>query len=300
MDILYRQLVAFLAVANLRSFTAAAQVMHLTQGAVSVLIKELEERTGVQLFDRTSRSVKLSRAGEDFSPYARRAVEHLRSAQQFAADMRDHRVGLVRVVGAPLITCTLLPRMLSIFSDVQPAISVSLVDAPMSDLQSIISRGDADIGLGPERKLDIDVIATPLFATPVSVVCHPDHRFAENGGTTWAELRNEPIIIVGEEMIHHIGLEFGDARFTIAQIVNHITTALALAAVGKGVVLAGTFVSQLSRAYGLAVCPLTNPTLRRQMMIYRHKAHSVSPAVTSFIDFLNQHVREKDPNAINE
>lgn len=295
MDISYRQLVAFLAVANLRSFTAAAKVMHLTQGGVSALIKELEERSGVKLFDRTSHAVGLSTAGEDFLPYAQRAVEHFRAAERYTADLRNHRAGQVRVAGAPLIACTLLPRMIAAFSQAHPSIRVLPVDVAMSELQGMVTRGDADLGLGPERGLDVDIAGSTLFTTPVSVVCPPDHPF--NGRrVTWSELHREPIIIVGPEMIDRIALEFDDGQFTVSLVVNHISTALGLVAVGRGVVLAGPFVSQLASAYGLTISPLVDPVLNRNMMIYEHADRWASPAAVIFKDFLRQYVRDNDPN----
>lgn len=297
MDISVRQLVAFLTVANLRSFTATAKVMHLTQSGVSALIRELEERSGVKLFDRTSHSVRLSRAGEDFLPYAQRAVEHVRAAERCTADLRDHRAGQVRVAGAPLIACTLLPKMMSAFALAHPTVRVQLVDVPMSDLQTMVARSDVDLGLGPERGFDADVSGAPLFTTPVSVICPPGHRFAGRVAT-WREVRDEPVIVVGQEMIDHIAFEFGGARFTVALVVNHISTALGLAAVGRGVVLAGPFVAQLASAYGLVIRPLTEPVLNRKMMIYRHGTRALSPAAEIFERFLIRYVRDNDPNAV--
>ncbi|NVO13662.1 MAG: LysR family transcriptional regulator [Rhodoplanes sp.] len=297
MDISVRQLVAFLTVANLRSFTATAKVMHLTQSGVSALIRELEERSGVKLFDRTSHSVRLSRAGEDFLPYAQRAVEHVRAAERCTADLRDHRAGQVRVAGAPLIACTLLPQMMSAFAIAHPTVRVQLVDVPMSELQTMVGRSDVDLGLGPERGFDADVSGAPLFTTPVSVICPPGHRFASRVAT-WCEVRDEPVIVVGQEMIDHIAFEFGGARFTVALVVNHISTALGLAAVGRGVVLAGPFIAQLASAYGLVICPLGEPVLNRKMMVYQHGTRALSPAAEVFKRFMMQFVRDNDPNAV--
>lgn len=297
MDISCRQLKAFLTVANLRSFTAAAKVMHITQGGVSALIRELEDRSGVKLFDRTSHSVRLSKAGEDFLPYARRAVEHFRAAERYTADLREQRAGQVRVAGAPLIACTLLPRMMAAFACASPMIRVHLVDVPMGELQNMVSRGDADLGLGPERNLDPDIVSSTLFTTPVSVICPPDHRF-RGRHVSWEELRREPVIVVGQEMIDHIAYEFGGASFAVSQVVNHVSTALGLAAVGNGVVLAGPFISQLASAYGLIICPLEAPVLNRKMMIYEQETRTSSPAAAAFKAFLQQYVRDTDPNQV--
>ena len=99
-------------------------------------------------------------------------------------------------------------------------------------------------------------------------------------------------------MIDHIAFEFGGARFTVSLVVNHISTALGLAAVGRGVVLAGPFIAQLASAYGLVIRPLTEPVLNRKMMIYRHGTRALSPAAELFERFLIRYVRDNDPNAV--
>ncbi|MDC7786887.1 LysR substrate-binding domain-containing protein [Rhodoplanes sp. TEM] len=297
MNISYRQLVAFLTVVNLQSFTAAAGVLHLTQGAVSALIKELEDQSGFKLFDRTSRSVRLSSAGEEFLPYALRAVEHFRAAQRFCEDLREHRSGQVRVAGAPLIACTLLPRMISAFSQSYPNVTVTPIDVPMAELQARVRRGDADFGLGPQRGIDPELTADTLFTTPVSVVCRPDHP-CNGRTTTWKELQRLPVITVGQEHMDYHAMEFGSS-FTVSLLVNHVATALGLAAVGRGLVLSGPYVSQLASAYGLVVCPLVEPVLHRKMMIYEHASRDLSPAAAAFKQFLKDYVGANDPNAVH-
>ncbi len=82
MNLTIRQFRAFLAVADLRSFTAASKYLCITQGAVSGLINEMESQMEVSLFDRTSRVVKLSPDGEKFLPAAMRVVEEFQRAEK--------------------------------------------------------------------------------------------------------------------------------------------------------------------------------------------------------------------------
>lgn len=135
MNLTIRQFRAFLAVADLRSFTAASKYLCITQGAVSGLINEMESQMEVSLFDRTSRVVKLSPDGEKFLPAAMRVVEEFQRAENYARDLKEIKKSLVRVVGAPLIACAFLPQIIHAFKRQHPHTHVQLIDKPMSQLQ---------------------------------------------------------------------------------------------------------------------------------------------------------------------
>lgn len=138
MNLTIRQFRAFLAVADLRSFTAASKYLCITQGAVSGLINEMESQMEVSLFDRTSRVVKLSPDGEKFLPAAMRVVEEFQRAENYARDLKEIKKSLVRVVGAPLIACAFLPQIIHAFKRQHPHTHVQLIDKPMSQLQKSI------------------------------------------------------------------------------------------------------------------------------------------------------------------
>ncbi|WP_157703842.1 LysR family transcriptional regulator, partial [Salmonella enterica] len=126
MNLTIRQFRAFLAVADLRSFTAASKYLCITQGAVSGLINEMESQMEVSLFDRTSRVVKLSPDGEKFLPAAMRVVEEFQRAENYARDLKEIKKSLVRVVGAPLIACAFLPQIIHAFKRQHPHTHVQL------------------------------------------------------------------------------------------------------------------------------------------------------------------------------
>src|SRR5215470_3296703 len=113
MDISLRQLRAFVAVAGSASFTSAAQQLHLTQSALSLLIKDLESRLGVRLLDRTTRNVSLSEAGLSFLPLVQGVLQDLERAVGSVADLRDLKRGAARVAAPQLMSLTLLPPVLA-------------------------------------------------------------------------------------------------------------------------------------------------------------------------------------------
>lgn len=300
MNLTLRQFEAFLAVASLHSFTAAGKSLHVTQSAVSGLIKELEAQLGISLFDRTSRSVFLSPDGENFLPIARKAFQEFELAERYAKELKNRRSGLIRLVGAPLISCTLLPIYIAAFSRIAPDIHVELMDEPMSRVQRCVHSGDATIGFGPERTLEPDIAARVLFHTPVSMVCRPDHHLARKR-VTWPMLKKEPLIVVGRESIDKISADVGGrGSFHIAHVVDQMPTACALAAVGHGIVVAGPFSMLLARGYGLIAVPVYKPVLNRGMMLYTRRNRTLSSLDSTFISFLEDYIANNDPNKMSD
>ena len=141
MNIIIRQVDAFLMVAELRSFTAAGAALHITQSAVSNLVKDLEDQIGVQLFDRGRRVVKLTAAGKIFFEKASRAQDVFRSMEQCATELHDARIHRVRIAAAPLLGCTLIPLLAYRFMRRYPEMRVELVDLPMSRVQQAVVDG---------------------------------------------------------------------------------------------------------------------------------------------------------------
>ena len=105
-NISMRQLRAFDAVADTGSFTKAAQHLHLTQSALSVLVREMERELGLSLFDRHTRRVELSEAGRDMQPYVKRMLNELQQAVHSMTDLRDQHRGVLRIAATQLIAST--------------------------------------------------------------------------------------------------------------------------------------------------------------------------------------------------
>lgn len=206
MNITIRQVDAFLMVAELRSFTAAGAALHITQSAVSNLVKDLEDQIGVQLFDRGRRVVKLTAAGKIFFEKASRAQDVFRSMEQCATELHDARIHRVRIAAAPLLGCTLIPLLAYRFMRRYPEMRVELVDLPMSRVQQAVVDGSADLGYGPARDLEAGVTGELFFETSVHMLSLPQHPLAGEA-VSWEQVRKADVIAVGRESIHYISAD---------------------------------------------------------------------------------------------
>ena len=149
MDVTLRQLRAYLAVLEAASFSEAAKTMHLSQAALSGLIKELENRMGVRLLDRTTRSVSRSVVGEAFEPMVRRVLANLDEALESVTSLKELRRGLVRVAAPETLSCTLLPELIASYNSRHPGVDVRFDDVPIQQVLAGLQNGSTDIGFGP-------------------------------------------------------------------------------------------------------------------------------------------------------
>lgn len=142
--------------------------------------------------------------------------------------------------------------------------------------------GEADFGIGPERPLEPEIDKQTLFTTEIALYCHPDYRLHKKT-VRWEEIQSEELIAVGNESIPMISATAG-VRIKPKMTVEHMATAMSLAAQCEGVVIAGTFSRHYAKSYQLATCSLT-PPLRRNMNLYFHAWRAQTPATQRFRDF---------------
>src|SRR5690606_16393892 len=123
-EVTLRQLRAFITVLECGSFSVAADTMHLSQAALSGLVKELESRLGVRLLDRNTRSVSASVVGTAFEPMVRRVLADLDEALANVTNLKELRRGLVRVAAPETLSCTPLPALTAGSGERHPGVDI--------------------------------------------------------------------------------------------------------------------------------------------------------------------------------
>jgi len=286
-----RQLEAFLAVADARSFSAAADRLGMTAQAVSQLVAELESVLGFRLFDRTTRRVMLSSAGRDFLASATTAVRHLQAAEGAAADVRNRATGIVRVGAPQVLAATALPAAVKAYLDQQPKVVVRIHDVPVDGLVDSVAAGDVDVAVGPDRVVDTGVEATPLFDSPWVLWCAQSHPLARRKALHWGDLRNVPLVAAGHDhersvtQMHKATPE--GTRVIPVDVVDNITTALGIAGQGLAATLAPAYVGVFARQLGLVMRRVLQPETVRQVCLYTPLQRSMSPAAEGFVAHLS-------------
>ncbi|KXU82764.1 LysR family transcriptional regulator [Paraburkholderia monticola] len=293
-----RQFEAFLAIVDLHSIGAAAQRLGLTSSAVSQLLAELEAELGFRLFDRTTRRVALSSAGQDFLASAESVLRHVRAAAQSADDIRNRAAGIVRV-GAPLvIASTALPAAIAEYARDKPKVVVRICDTEVEQLVERVESGDIDLAIGPDRQSGARVRCEPAFASPWVMWCSATHPLAARRRVQWPHLRDVPIVATGrdheravDQMRANLPVE---ARIVPVEVVDNVTTAFGLAAQGLAVTLAPAYVAPLARTFGLVMKRIVDPETIREVCVYRSTERALSPSADGFADFVMRWLKRWD------
>ncbi|SCK61824.1 DNA-binding transcriptional regulator, LysR family [Variovorax sp. HW608] len=297
MNLTLRQLRAFAAVAEAGSFTAAAASLHLTQSALSVLVRELEREMGVQLFDRHTRRVQLSEAGREFQPPVQRLLADLAGAVAGVTDLRDKKKGVLRLAAPQLMACTLMPRVIAAYRERYPDIDVRLADTLPEHLLSGVLSGEVELAVGQDVAVDAAIERRTLFRDRHWLICPPGHPFARRRTVRWRELEPYTFIAPTRDFRQRVLPELEPAArdFLLrpsTQEVSYMTTALGMVASGLGLTVCPTYSASLVRAHGLQMVRLDQPDFHREVCVYGASKRSLSPAAASFVELLEGFVRK--------
>lgn len=295
MNISIRQLSAFISVADNGSFTRASEQMHLTQSAVSGLIKELESSLGIVLFDRTTRQLSLSVVGHHLLPQARRILNEMQLFENEASSLTSLAQGQVRLAVSQFAASS-MPAVIAQFAKAYPDISVSLLDCSAENVLEHIQNIEVDLGVGTERGFtepDDDISADLLYQLPFCVVMPDNHALAQKSEVIWQDLVDTPLITLQGPFIEQVTAELDEEIASHIQQarykVNFMSTALEMTRQGFGITLCLPYMPEVIdwvSANGLQMRPLAQPVKMRRFFIYQRSSRALSPASIAFKRFL--------------
>ena len=296
-----RQMRAFVALARTGNFTLAAQAMHVTQSALSGLIKELEQTLGAKVVDRSTRRALLTDIGKELYPLFSQMIDDLDGALANVADHTRLKKGIVRIAAPQLLSCTLLPPAIAAYRARHPDIEVRLGDTAVESVIARVLSGEADFGIGPEREPAPPLDARLLFEMPFALVFPKGHELERQTRVTWQDLARHPFISLQgqftERLLEDVHASLREVPVRPANEVTFMTTALAMAAAGLGVTACLPYAAPLVTLYGLVMRPLEDPVLTRRFFLYTRPGRSLSPAAESFIGFLETFVAGAAPTS---
>lgn len=286
-EVTLRQLRAFMAVLERGSFSEAAEAMHLSQAALSGLVKELEGRLGVRLLDRNTRSVSASVVGTAFEPMVRRVLADLDEALKNITNLKELRRGLVRVAAPETLSCTLLPELIAGYGRRHPGVDIRFDDVPIEGVLAGLHGGSADIGFGPAGVLTDDAVRAHLIRIdPLWVALRPDDPLAAGATVKWKDLRERQLINYMPNLALNV-LSHVPPRHHPKDImpVHRVNTALSMLHVRPGYAICPSMACSLVEGFGLAFRPLLQPTVTWHIAIFARDRSCLSPAVESFLDY---------------
>ena len=290
-----RQMRAFVALAKTGNFTLAAQYMHVTQSALSGLIKELEQTLGARVVDRSTRRIELTAIGLELLPLFSQMIDDLDGALANVADHTRLKKGVVRIAAPQLMACTLLPEAIAAYRAAHPAIEIRLADTAVESVIARVLSGEADFGVGPERMPAPPLEAREWFEMPFCLVFPRGHVLERQERIGWDDVARHPFISLQgqftERLLDDMQAAPGAVPIRPAHEVTFMTTALAMVSAGLGVTACLPYAAPLATLYGLVLRPLDGPVLTRRFFVYTRPGRTLSPAADSFMNFLLGYVK---------
>lgn len=191
-----RQLKAFLAIAEAKTFTAGARRVNVTQAAISMQIRQLEDEVGLQLFTRTPRRVILTEAGEYLLERARKILREHDNALAEIAELAGAEHGRLRIGSASAEFATQqLPHILQSIREKYPNADIAVTAGTSEKLVDKIMHGEIDIAFVSLPVENSSITTDLLFSDEIVAIAHPSHPSANERYISAAALAGEKLIL---------------------------------------------------------------------------------------------------------
>lgn len=280
-------LMAFIAVAEHGSFSAAGAELHLTQPAVSKRVAQLELGLGQRLFDRVGHRVLLTRAGEVLLPRARCILQEISDTRRVLANLRGLVDGSLSMVTSHHIGLRRLPPVLRLFTERYPQVSLRMAFLDSEAACVAVERGEAELGVVTLPRAQVGRLwATPLWEDPLEIVVAANHALACKSRVTYADLNDYPALLpaVGtytREALEEALLPHGVA-LQVGQPINYLETIRMMVSVGLG------WSALPAPMVEAPICALHLPGLRvsRMLGVVQHRDRTPSNAALALRELL--------------
>lgn len=254
-----RHLRYFVAVAEELNFRRAAERLHMAQPPLSTQIKTLEAELGVSLFERSTRTVKITGAGRVFLEEARLVLAAAERAQEHVRKAEHGLVGTLRIgILAPAATPS-LAHVLRSYRQKYPGVNFSLFDLTSTEQLQRLRSEQLDVGLlrPPVKFPELD--STFLEESPMILAAPAGHRLARQRKITWTDFHDEPLVMI------HPALQHGYYE----PFLNRCSQAGAVPRVGQYANDVQSKMWLISAGFGIAPTTKTIAEVKRPGLVFR-------------------------------
>ena len=291
---------AFVSVAELGSFRAASEALHLSQPALSRRVDKLEQALGFRLFERTTRRVELNAMGRAFLPRARHVLGELEAALLGMGDLAERIHGLVSLACIPSAVDNCVAGVVRDFHRRLPGIRVRVLDQSAPEILLSVARSEVDFGVTYLGTHEPDLAFEPLVTEPFVLACRRDHPLARRRRVRWSELAGYECVMLapgsGNRLLLDQQLASGQVqvrpRWTCE--ARHVPAQLSLIEAGIGVGPVPRLALARGAGAALVGVPLVEPAIARTVGVVRRRDRPLGPAAQAFLDALVAVYRRAD------
>lgn len=276
------------------SVTDAANLLGISQPAVSMLIKACEKNAGFLLFVRKQGRLQPTPEAKTLFPELERIFDGVERVQRLVEELKDSKVGLIRIAATPILAENLLSLASRQFLDARPQVQLSIHTMPNYEVVDHVMTDRVDLGfvLSPEKYLDTRVI--DLCASELVCVVPTDHPLAKQGQVTPHDLTQFPLISFSRSLplgalVDQVFYREGLKR-RIAVEITQSSTACAMVRAGVGLAILDPFALLGSNGHGLTKIRLAPATLISAQMLIPPNGR-VSRSARIFMNTVTETIR---------
>jgi len=285
----------FEAVARLGSYTRAAEELHLTQPAVSMQIKQLEENAGLPLFEQLGKKIYLTQAGQEMHHYSRAIAQQLDEVDKVMAEMKGVKRG--RLVIAVASTANYFAaRLLATFSQRYPQVTISLDVTNREGLLDHLDANDIDMVIMGRPPEGLDLVAEPFTENPLVVIAAPTHPLVATEHIPLEWLQQETFVVREQGSGTRTAMErfFAEKRVRLSTGMemssNEAIKQAVQAGLGLGIVSIHTLQLELETKR-LAVLDVEFFPILRHWYVVHRQGKRLSPVAQLFKEFVTREAR---------
>jgi len=286
-------LLAFLAVAETRSFSQAAEQLHLTQPAVSKRVAALESRLDHALFDRLGREIRLTEAGETLLPQAQAIVQSISDTERSLRELSGDIAGTLRVATSHHIGLHHLPPVLREFASLHPRVNLQFEFLDSEQAHERISHGDCELAvvtLAP--RIEAPLQGELIWRDPLVFVAAPEHPLSQYETLSLSLLSRSPALL--PDLNTFTGrlvrrcFDQHNLSISLSMATNYLETIKMMTTVGLGWSVLPS--SMLDKS--LKTLPIHEITLERQLGVVMHTKRTLSNAANAFLGLLREQAKQ--------
>ncbi|MCP3727944.1 LysR family transcriptional regulator [Paraburkholderia sp. CNPSo 3272] len=287
MDLNLRDIRAFVTVAHAGNFTRAAARLHLSQPALTVQIRRLEETVGARLFDRNSRSVALTQTGRELLPILTRSLSDMEQALRDARALGDGSSGTVRLACLPTFAASALPELIQAFRKRVPQARFQVRDVVASAVNALVRNEEVDIGLTGGHSVDATLDILQTGEDRLVIVCPKTHPLARKRTVTVDDFASLPLVLTapGTSVRAVVDAALSNARCTpnIACEPMYMMTAVAMVRGGLGISVLPESAREVHAERGLVMRPIDDPAFVRPIALVKKRGRTLPRVTEDFV-----------------
>ncbi|OOG86833.1 LysR family transcriptional regulator [Pseudomonas sp. A25(2017)] len=285
-----KQIRAFLAVAQSLSFAVACERLHLSQSALSLTIKALEEGLGGRLFSRNTRNVALTPEGESLLPLARRLIADWDNAEDEMRQRFTLQRGRVTLAAMPSFAGNLLPPILKTFRARYPNVNVTVNDVINEQVLEMVRDRHVELGVAFEPMQGSSLAFTPLYLDRFVAVVPLDSPLALRDEIQWETLLEQPFITLQRPSTVRVMLEehllARGMKLPVEFESHQLATVGRMVASGLGVSAVPALCVGQMHELGARCITLSDPVIERAIGVLTKPGHELSAAAQALFDTL--------------